>query len=114
MTNKETNITHQPNVLVRRSSRVITHTKSYTPITVGNRYASATAQMADQEVLHPDAHLLFNHGEVQNEPDVTVIIMYQLSLKAVLNKWGERGRGAFHLEMKQIHMGDTFIPLHRK
>ena len=33
-----------------------------------NRYAYASAQMAEQEALHPDVHVFFNHGAVQNEP----------------------------------------------
>ena len=62
----------------------------------GNRYAYASAQMAEQEALHPDVHVFFNHGAVQNEPDMNAVIMTQLSLKAGLNKWGKKGRGTVH------------------
>ena len=70
--------------------------------------------MAEQEVLHPYAHVFFNHGAVQNELEVTAFIMDQLSLKSGLKKWGNKGRGAIHSEMNHIHMRDMFIPLHRK
>ena len=43
--------------------------------------------MAEQEVIHPDAHLLFNSEAIENEPDVTAVIMTYLSLKAGLKKW---------------------------
>ena len=56
----ETNTPHQPSAGVRRYSRVITQTKSYTPSMSGNRYAYATAEMAEQEVLHSDDHVLLN------------------------------------------------------
>ena len=62
----------------------------------------------------PDAHVLFNRGKVQNEPDMTEVIMPQISLKAGLKKWGKKVRGAVHSEMKQLHMRDTFVSLHRK
>ena len=57
--------------------------------------------------------MLFNCGEVQNETDVNAFIMTQLSHKAGLKKWGEKGRGAVYSEMKQLHMRYTFIPLDR-
>ena len=58
--------------------------------------------------------MLFNHGAVHNEPDVTAFIMTQLSLKTGLKKWGKKARGAVHSDMKQIHTRDTFIPIHTK
>ena len=70
--------------------------------------------MAEQEVLHPDFHVLFNHGSVQNEPDVNAVIMPQISLDASLNRWVKKNRGSVHLEMNQLHMRDTFIPLNSK
>ena len=51
LTMNETYIPHQLSAGVRRSSRVITHTKSYTPSMSENRYAHATAKMAEQEVV---------------------------------------------------------------
>ena len=48
----------------------------------GNRYAYAAAKMAEQEVLLPDDHVFFSHIAVHNEPDLTSVIMTQLSLKS--------------------------------
>ena len=46
----------------------------------------------------------------QQPPEVVAIIMTQLSLKAGLKAWKEKGyEGAFP-EMKQLHMRDTFRP----
>ena len=44
--------------------------------------------MAEQEVLHPDYHVFFNRGAVQNEPDMTAVIMNQLSIESGLKNWG--------------------------
>ena len=71
-----------------RSSIVITQTKSYSQNMSGNRYAYANANMAEHEVLHPYAHMLFNRAAVQNKPDGTAVIMNQISLKAGLKRWG--------------------------
>ena len=114
MTTKEKNIPNHTNPGVRRYTRLITQTKSYTPSMPGNRYVYDDAQMAEQDVLYPYSHVFFNHGEVQNEPDVTTVIMTQISLKAGLKKWGNKVRGAVHSDMNQLHMRDTFIPLNRK
>ena len=70
--------------------------------------------MAEQEFLHTYSHVFFNHVAVQNEPDVTAVIMTQISLKSGLKKWFNKGRRAVHSDMKQLHTRDTFIPLHRK
>ena len=58
--------------------------------------------------------MIFNHIAVQNEPDVTVVIMSQISLKTGLKTWDKKGKIEVHSDMKQIHMKDTLIPLHRK
>ena len=47
--------------------------------------------MTEQEVLHPDTHVLFKHGAVHNEPEMTVVIITQLSLKSGLRKLGGEG-----------------------
>ena len=89
-------------------------TKFYTPSISGNQYVYTAAQMVEYEVLHPDAHVFFNSGAFQNEPDVTAVIMTQLSLKSGLKKWGKNVRGSVHSSMKQLHMRDTSVPLQRK
>ena len=74
-----------------RYARVITQTKSYTQRVSGNHYVYTTAQMEEQEVLYPDAHVLFNHGAVHNKTDVTAVITNKLSIKIGLKKWGKKG-----------------------
>ena len=51
---------------------------------LGNHYAYDATQMAEQEGLYPDAHVFFNGGSVQNEPDVAKVIKTRLSLKVGL------------------------------
>jgi len=48
----------------------------------------------------------------QAEPDVVVTVMTQLSLKAGLREWGDKGYQAAYAEMKQLHMRNTFVPKH--
>jgi hypothetical protein len=48
-------------------------------------------------VQHPDAHLDFNTAHV------THIIMTQLSMKARMKHWGERGTWAVSKELQQLH-----------
>jgi hypothetical protein len=62
--------------------------------------------------MHPDAHMAFFQSEGPCEPDVVAAIMTQLSLKAGLKQWGEKAKAAVHSEMKQLHLRDTFKPLH--
>ena len=45
---------------------------------LGNCYSYASAKMSEQEFLHPDVHVFLNRGAVQNELDVTAVIMTQL------------------------------------
>ena len=51
---------------------------------------------------HPDVHLDFNAAHVMH------IIMTQLSMKAGMKHWGERGTGAVSKELQQLHHHDTF------
>ena len=90
MTTDEKNIPNQPSAGLCRSAKVRTKTKSYNPIMPGKRYACAAAQMVEQEVLHPYSHVLFNHEEVQNEPDVSALIMTHISHKVGLKKWDKK------------------------
>jgi len=78
----------------------------------GNKYSYAVAQIAKYKALHPDAHTFFQHDFYQAEPDVVASVMMQLSLKAGLREWGDRGYEAAHAEMKQLHMRNTFVPKH--
>jgi len=75
----------------------------------GNKYAYAAAQIAKNEALHPDAHMFLQHDFYQVEPDVITSIMTQLSLKAGLRKWGDKGYEAAYAEMKQLHLRNMFV-----
>jgi len=80
----------------------------------GKQYAYAIAQVEEKEVLHPNAQMFVHCHVAKAEPDVIAAIMTQLSLKAGLKKWKDKGQKAIHSEMKQLHMRKTFKPKHWK
>jgi hypothetical protein len=68
--------------------------------------------MEKEGILHPDAHMFAQDDFYQADPDVVAYVMTQLSLKAGLKAWGAKAEQAAHSEMKQLHMRDTFKPMH--
>jgi hypothetical protein len=68
--------------------------------------------MEKEGILHPDAHMFVQDDFYQADPDVVAYVMTQLSLKAGLKAWGAKAEKAAHSEMKQLHMRDTFKPMH--
>ena len=96
---------------VRRSTRTRTQTKkAYEPSLSGQKYATVQAQI-DEGILHPDAHMFFT-DMVSEAPNAVEAIMTQLSLKAGLKRWKEKGYEAAYNEMKQLHYRTTFRPKH--
>ena len=63
-------------------------------------------------ILHPEAHMFFNQGITRHEPDVLGSIMTQMTSKSGIKRWGKKGRDSIHSDMKEIHMGDTFLLIH--
>ena len=68
----------------RRTGRVRTQTKAYTPSMSGTKYSFAVTQLENNGVLNPDAHMFVQEDFYQAEPDVVASIMTQLSLKVGL------------------------------
>ena len=104
---------------VRRSTRAkVQYKESYVPSMTGKTYNTSAAQVEtvketeEDEVLHPDAHMMFLQHEMEERPNVVEKVMTQLSLKAGLKAWGEKGADAAKAELKQIHLRDTFQPKH--
>ena len=98
---------------VRHSGRVKFQAKeSYVPSMTGSKYALAVTQLENHGALHPDAHMAFFQHSMEEQPDVVAAIMTQLSLKAGLKEWGEEAKEAVRSEMKQMHLRDTFKPMH--
>ena len=63
-TSEETNRPNQTNAVVRRSVRVRTRAKSYTPFMSRNRYAYVAVKIPEQEVLHQYAHAFFDKWSI--------------------------------------------------
>ena len=103
-------VTHE----ARRSTRIRTQPKAYVPSMSGSRYAYAVTQLAEDNVMHPDAHMFLQDDFYQSEPDVVAAIMTQLSLKRGLQEWGDNAYLAAEAEMKQLHYRHTFRPQHWK
>jgi len=99
---------------VRRSTRIKSKPKNYTPGMTGSKYAFAVTQLESHGVMHPDAHMFTQQDMYQAEPDVVAQIMTQLSLKAGLKNWGTKAKEAVKSEMQQLHFRDTFQPVHWK
>lgn len=110
------NIPDAPNELpgVRRSTRATIKTQNYIPAMSGKKYAYAAAQLDKIPVIYPDTYMFHQKELYQAEPDVVAAIMTQLSLKMGMKEWGDRAKEAVHSEMKQLHMRDTFKPMHWK
>ena len=50
----------------------------------------------------------------EEQPNVVAAIMTQLSLKAGMQEWGTKAKKAAKAEMKQLHLRNTFRPMHWK
>ena len=70
--------------------------------------------MENMGILHPEYHMFFNQRITGHDSDFEGDIMAQLSHKSGLKRWGKKVRYAIPSKMKQIHMRDTFLPLHWK
>ena len=105
----------EPPGLLRRSTRNGKQFKqSHEPSLTGTKHEVGLTQLVDKGVIHPDMHSFFQNELWQQPPEVVAIIMTQLSLKAGLKARKEEGYDAAFAEMKQLHMRDTFRPVHWK
>ena len=80
----------------------------------GERCEYAMTQLEIQGVLHPDSHMFVQEYFYQAEPEVVISIMTQLSLKAGLKESVYKADSAAKIKMKQLHLSNTFIPMHRR
>ena len=101
----EAAVTNQdpPTVQPRRSGRSTKGQpkQQYEPTMQGKKYSFAQAQLLDMD-------------PVECDPSVVAMIMTQLSYKSAVKEWGDEARVAAFKEMKQLHMRDTFRPVHFK
>ena len=71
----------------------------------GKTYQLTAAMMIDEEIIqpvHPDSHLCPDYVLVEH------YIMTQLTMKAGLKWWKEKGEEAVSKELGQLHWHDTF------
>ena len=85
---------------VRRSGRIRQQTKQLNiPSFKGKSYDVAAASVGATPVQHPDAHFATLGDALEAEPDVVSAIMTQLSLKAGLKRWKDKGYKAAYAKM---------------
>jgi hypothetical protein len=95
-----------------RYARVQTQTMAYKPSMQGTRYSYALTQLDSQGVFNPDAHMFVQQDFYQADPDIMAAIMTQLSLKSGLRESGNKAYIPVESEMKQLHLRNTFKPMH--
>ena len=98
----------------RRSTIVRSQPDVYAPSMRSKRYEYAMTQQKSQVVLHPDVHMFAHEYFYQDEPEVVIAIMTQLSFNAGLKEWVEKEHSSANSDMKQLHIRITFIPIHRR
>jgi len=92
--------------------------EKYVPSIKGNKYAVALTQIVAS--LKGSKHAmsmaqmsvkLMSKG-AHRKADVVDMIMAQLSMKAVIKKWGQEAEYAIKKEMRQLHWRDSYKPKH--
>ena len=70
--------------------------------------------MENMNIFHPESHMFFNQGITIHDPYVVETMTTHISPKTGLKIWGKGGTDSIYSEMIQLHMRDTFLPLHWK
>ena len=92
-----------------RSGRTPAPVTRFEPSFSGKKYAETTATTIHRSTIHPDTHMGLNEGQAWDH--VVHYKMTQLSMKAGLKIWGNKGKQAVSKELSQLHMRDTFRPI---
>ena len=79
----------------------------------GVQHEYAMTQLESQGLIHPDAHMFVQEDFYQAKSKDLISIMTQFSLKAVLKYWRDKAHPESKSGMKQLHLGNTSIPMHR-
>ena len=77
----------------RCSGRITAPVKHFELSFTGKQYAETTATTIHKSTIRPDTHMSLNEGQVWNH--VVHYKMTQLSMKAGLKRWGNKGKQAF-------------------
>ena len=96
----------------RRSGRITAPVTRFESSFTGKKYAETTATIIHKSTIHPDTHMSLNEG--QSWDHVVHYTMTQLSMKAGLKRWGNKGKQELSKEISQLHMRDTFRPFNSK
>ena len=95
-----------------RSGRITAPVTRFEPSFTGKKYAETTATTIHKSTIHPDTHMSLNKG--QSCYHVVHYTMTQLSMKAGIKRWENKGKQAVSKELSQLHMRDTFRPINSK
>ena len=76
----------------RRSGRITAPVTRFEPSFTGNKYAETTVTTIHKSTIHPDTHMSLNEGQAWDH--VVHYTMTQLSMKAGLKRWVNKGKQA--------------------
>ena len=112
----DTHIDNPSDSSVRRSSRTPKPVKYYEPSFLEKFYYSTAATILNPNLtfatIHPDTHMFLNYGADWYQ--VLHCSMTELSMKAGMRRWGDKGQNSVSKELSQLHMRDTFDPINPK
>ena len=80
---------------IQRPTRERKQVKNYVPSMTGKSYEYSATQLSSSK----------------HEPQIVEMVLTQLTLKAAINKWGQKATCAAEAEMKQLHWRNTFKPV---
>jgi len=107
-----------PNIPTPRPSRERKPPSSFIPSMKGNNYGYAMTQILEMDGNTVEESVAFMQQQLREEgdhhrPEVIGRTMVQLSMKAAEKAYGNVSTDkAYHIEVKQIHMRDSFAPKH--
>jgi hypothetical protein len=94
--------------------------KQYVPSMQGNKYQVALAQIttslktSETSMAFAQMSVKLMSKGIHQRKDIIGMVMAQVSLKATLKKWGREAEESVGKEMKQLHWGNSFKPMHWK
>ena len=101
-----------PEELKRRSGRITAPVTRFKTSFTGKKYTETTVTTIHKSTIHADTHMSLNKGQAWDH--VVHYTMTQLSMKAGLKKWGNKGKQTVSKEVLQLHIRDTFRPINSK
>ncbi len=94
--------------------------KQYVPSMQGNKYQVALAQIttslgtSETSMAFAQMSIKLMSKSIHRRVDILGMVMAQVLLKTALKKWGREAEESVGKEMKQLHVQNSFTPMHWK